>query len=1257
MKQKVAFESALRITPIEVKKAASEQYPNLKLDGLETLEDLQSYFAALELVVYVDIDNDVQYDEAIAKEQKLADRIEEMIGEDSHLVCEDEEPPAPEFTEEDLNNMHLCQIDSEQDLLDDNIKAEVELELEDLETEIKKILKAQHGSLEGDPDSVDEISKIQDCLSEMQTITDNINRLNEREVLVKQTYTRLEELWWNFRIMSRYFEKRNEILSFTLGTFDPLIEERRKEEAELRRLEALLETEEDDKMDKVLDLGFDPTGTITLPPPPGSSGASGASGSSGNSGGITGFAYNMLNEEQKGLWDSIVAVHAQIVQTKADIVATEERIDIIDGKIMDKRALNSIFKDDPLYIGTELDRKIALEARFSSLFGTTAYNAVSAFSSRTDIRPRNDITEESTFGQSIDLEFTHDFLDPLNLLQGRPRLYRTSDSFLRYTPTTGATPGGVLYTRLYNIWGDIDLFFTREERGLTTDSNLMAPELSGTGVGPVNGNFISKLSIYEDFYQNFADHHKAKVKLVKDTVLEPALSVLLQTLEDVATKEVLYLLTYGKVFEFLPAESTRLQNAIANLQLSSGKFKQKMDSLESDLEFLRLEHQRVLDDIKKERQKYSTVTCAAGPIADPNDFDPDKNPPGNDPLGAESLKANDPKNPNPTKHCYWVKFAKCVTAVNLLPLPGSGGFRYWPIGFVIPNPSGITKIPLPIIWIPLAVIPLPVGIFVIFIGQCGICPSPFVLYIGPNFEKKFIISLRPCQEFGTDASKGILKTLEKGGIAINKPIMDMIGDVKVPGFSPILPDGKSAILEDIQEKIVKKVQKIGIPDMGPIQNLNINATIEEKKAALKEVISKHLQKLSVPDLKLPKNGANVNPKPPPVLEILNQLKKAFKMDLPQIALPSTAKISVRGKLKAELEKLDFGEIGADINIEPPPPPDAPNTPDVQEQMDKFLGSVRGGLKKIVRAAHKNITPASMGIITQVTGPVSFMNPYVCRPSSAGISVPGIPGPVALGLAAVLSLSDAAIDRTITLDVLKKAVPSLTPEAFKSGGLKNLVLNMVDSLPALEVPDPSKISIKDMMKDSVKKVVKLQLPSLPDPTKPPQIQVTIPGSLLKTTITSAVNITIDAFDVGTVDFSQLSGVDLKQMIVVFVESSFKPLDDALSPFLSIIGAYQAAKDKTFAEILGLGKVTKDDSIVPTVTKPAMDVAIEVIKAISLVPYPAVAFAPQAFKQLHPVLIADDLPPWERLTLKNFLWVTFLDAWCVQGKKGGGFFENP
>lgn len=102
------------------------------------------------------------------------------------------------------------------------------------------------------------------------------------------------------------------------------------------------------------------------------------------------------------------------------------------------------------------------------------------------------------------------------------------------------------------------------------------------------------------------------------------------------------------------------------------------------------------------------------------------------------------KGPTIFDYAWWVKFSALATIVNLVPV-------HWPVGLLIPTPSGIIKVPFPIIWIPLFVAASDKLISVLFIGQCGILPSPFVFFqhflevpIG-SFESNnpyFIVAMR-----------------------------------------------------------------------------------------------------------------------------------------------------------------------------------------------------------------------------------------------------------------------------------------------------------------------------------------------------------------------------------------------------------------------------------------------------------------------------------------------------------------------------------
>lgn len=77
------------------------------------------------------------------------------------------------------------------------------------------------------------------------------------------------------------------------------------------------------------------------------------------------------------------------------------------------------------------------------------------------------------------------------------------------------------------------------------------------------------------------------------------------------------------------------------------------------------------------------------------------------------------KNPTIFDYAWWLKFSGLATLVNLVPV-------HWPVGLLIPTPGGLIKVPFPIIWFPIFVAPTDKLIAVLFIGQCGILPCPYL---------------------------------------------------------------------------------------------------------------------------------------------------------------------------------------------------------------------------------------------------------------------------------------------------------------------------------------------------------------------------------------------------------------------------------------------------------------------------------------------------------------------------------------------------
>jgi hypothetical protein len=150
----------------------------------------------------------------------------------------------------------------------------------------------------------------------------------------------------------------------------------------------------------------------------------------------------------------------------------------------------------------------------------------------------------------------------------------------------------------------------------------------------------------------------------------------------------------------------------------------------------------------------------------------------------------DPNSPPATALAYWKKYCKRATTVNLLP-------TYWPIGIIIPTPSGLIKIPFPIIWTPLAVIPSPLAIIVIGITMCGICPGPFIYVVNPGWP--FPIGLvAPKESWFVVGNRGPKKI---DGITTSE-----VSDIAIPTVNVPLKYTKNG-------QTIKKTVKINV---GPI---------------------------------------------------------------------------------------------------------------------------------------------------------------------------------------------------------------------------------------------------------------------------------------------------------------------------------------------------------------------------------------------------------------------------------------------------------
>ena len=291
-------------------------------------------------------------------------------------------------------------------------------------------------------------------------------------------------------------------------------------------------------------------------------------------------------------------------------------------------------------------------------------------------------------------------------------------------------------------------------------------------------------------------------------------------------------------------------------------------------------------------------------------------------------------------------------------------------------------------------------------------------------------------------------------------------------------------------------------------------------------------------------------------------------------------------------------------------------------------------------------------------------------------------------------------------ILKLYINNLTPDSLISlmGGATEVtpatIKEIFFTISNSEVPDnlkiENKIEASSIFDSSSGLLSALSIPfqdipvykanSLPKPIK-------LNLNMLKPILKKALESDADGFinclptNIDT-NFTDLNPDDIKSLLTI---TSFDKLDDitkVLTPIFSIMnilksgnGTYldpiEGAQHKIkpfgipiqakFNAIAALKKSAPKSSAITVIDNESLEKAMSLIN-ISVAPVmdiPASFIIPSAAASLglsevqrlfHPVLNADDIPPWERLSSKNFLHVLFIDEFIYEASNKLGFFRK-
>lgn len=274
-------------------------------------------------------------------------------------------------------------------------------------------------------------------------------------------------------------------------------------------------------------------------------------------------------------------------------------------------------------------------------------------------------------------------------------------------------------------------------------------------------------------------------------------------------------------------------------------------------------------------------------------------------------------------------------------------------------------------------------------------------------------------------------------------------------------------------------------------------------------------------------------------------------------------------------------------------------------------------------------------------------------------------------------------------------PEISVRDIRLGILTTITTNIPDNL---EVPIPN-IDFSKIATAFGGLTSSLSLPqaSFPAPMKALSFpkQLTLDLNILKAPLTEALPSFLEGeMGFGSIpqdfnnDLMTINSKDIKAMIKSFVETNIDSLEDKLKVPYKLVEIAKSAKgidlnvlEKGVFNVPPFGKVVEAAFIAKglikmnlpnslgystvdlDVLKPALALIKPVLTPIvsSPVAYILVAAAGvtnnlDMIRKLHPVLNEDDIPPWERLTLKNILFLVFLDEYVSTAADQVGFFRS-
>ena len=522
-------------------------------------------------------------------------------------------------------------------------------------------------------------------------------------------------------------------------------------------------------------------------------------------------------------------------------------------------------------------------------------------------------------------------------------------------------------------------------------------------------------------------------------------------------------------------------------------------------------------------------------------------------------------------------------------------------------------------------------------------------------------------------------------------------------FSKIqkVQDKISAKKKDAEAKILEKKRKAALEkvdlskDQKEIDDF-VNSLNNDKKEAIKSTIKDYLKSaVDLPDLQFPKQSKNLIIDIPSALKVITDLNAKVKLGVIPELPPKPLKINLTSKILNAVSDLSFSlpsELdGVNSKLS--------NDSKIVAKFDVPLGEITKD-KDSIKQISQLITNSVGEVLTGENSPLKSKKLLSFKPKisiaprvpGAGVPIPSssieLPNPVVESAKAFIT-SNIKIDGS-KIESLANSLLIGGNKVLRQRDLKLMIKSTLNdtikkfpvNLGNLSIPDPA--SIAGLTTQFAAFSASVEFPGFPPkksalpaaPVVPGGIPpIVIPGSVISSFLVDGATKALDSIDYnlivpgGLANFENLTANDIKSMsnnlIKTFTKTAKIPAIDSL-PSIPIPARPQDNIEFTmnflpvhpFSDIAFTLLWTKF-KMPPRVPIPGefLQQYLKIQSAIfSKVPWPVtVVLGRNVINLLNPLWNKEDIPRWDRMSLKNPFFVVFVDEFLRSAADISGGFK--